>query len=733
MSGGSKKQTVGYRYHIGMHMALCHGPVDEVREIRVGGRTAWTGSVTANQQLAIDAEELFGGEEREGGIVGDVDVEFGGAAQAKNDYLLGRLGDVPAFRGLLALVLRRPYLGTVPRFKPWAVTAKREPAGWSGAPSGLIGDDANPAHIIFEAITNAKWGMAYSAQRVDTATFTDAANTLAAEGFGLSFLWNKAGQDIEDFVVDVTRYIDGSLYLDPATAQWRLKLHRADYTVGALPVLDQSNVVEVRDFSRPGWGELTNDVTVIYTDGEGATPSWKQQAISQQNQAAVRAQGGAVVSQEKRYPAITKASLANRVLARDLHQVSQPLARVELVLLATEGDIRPGDVRVWTDLDHGVQQLVIRVVEVDYGTLNDGRVRIKAVEDAFATQAAVFADPTPTDWVDPVSDPAPAPFRRLDEATYYHVALELNDSDTLLGEIADTDGFLTTQAVRPSGDAFGYQVQVDAGAGFARDADDGDFCPSVTLAAAIDGDQRVLSLDMATAVDLDLVEIDTWAYLVDEILAVRAIDTVAGTVTVDRGVIDTAPVAHAAGARIFFGQDFESVSRTEYTDGEQVDVKLLPATSLGRLALAAAPADSIVFDARFIRPYVGGRVRFNGLDFPAEVDGVPALAWAHRDRTQQTAGLVDQDAADIGPEPGTTYTVRVYDDQGALVRTETGIAGTSYTYDEATELADGGPFVTLGWQLEAVRDGWTSWQFQERTADLYGYGRRYGEHYGGIA
>ncbi|WP_119352877.1 hypothetical protein [Azohydromonas sediminis] len=41
MGGRRKKQTVGYRYRIGMHLVLCQGPVDAVQEIQVGERTAW--------------------------------------------------------------------------------------------------------------------------------------------------------------------------------------------------------------------------------------------------------------------------------------------------------------------------------------------------------------------------------------------------------------------------------------------------------------------------------------------------------------------------------------------------------------------------------------------------------------------------------------------------------------------------------------------------------------------
>ncbi len=42
MGGRSKSQTVGYRYSLGAHLALCHGPVDAIREIRVDDRIAWS-------------------------------------------------------------------------------------------------------------------------------------------------------------------------------------------------------------------------------------------------------------------------------------------------------------------------------------------------------------------------------------------------------------------------------------------------------------------------------------------------------------------------------------------------------------------------------------------------------------------------------------------------------------------------------------------------------------------
>lgn len=79
--------TAGFRYLFGIHMGVCRGPVDELIEVRVGDRTAWTGNVTANQAVQIDAYNLFGGEDGEGGVQGTMNVMFGEDNQLSLDAL----------------------------------------------------------------------------------------------------------------------------------------------------------------------------------------------------------------------------------------------------------------------------------------------------------------------------------------------------------------------------------------------------------------------------------------------------------------------------------------------------------------------------------------------------------------------------------------------------------------------------------------------------------------------
>lgn len=116
-----------------------------------------------------------------------------------------------------------------------------------------------------------------------------------------------------------------------------------------------------------------------------------------------------------------------------------------------------------------------------------------------------------------------------------------------------------------------------------------------------------------------------------------------------------------------------------------------------------------------MRPYPPGNVQINGSRWPASIGAAEELAitWAHRDRRQQTVNMIRQDEGSIGPEAGTTYTLRIYGETDTLICTASGITGTSYTYQSATEIADSGLGrlnTSLRVELESVRGGLASLQ-----------------------
>lgn len=87
---------------------------------------------------------------------------------------------------------------------------------------------------------------------------------------------------------------------------------------------------------------------------------------------------------------------------------------------------------------------------------------------------------------------------------------------------------------------------------------------------------------------------------------------------------------------------------------------------------------SVTFDSRAARPYPPGDVKLNGQRYPQEITGDLEITWAHRDRLLQADNLIDTLQPSVGPEPGTTYAVELYDvASSTLLHSETGISTTT--------------------------------------------------------
>lgn len=712
--GKGKSQVIGYKYYVGMHQVYAlspyAAPVTAIKKIKVGEQEAWTGNVTANTQITINQPDLFGGEKKEGGVVGSVDIEFGGIGQAVNDYLAAKLTGipVPAFRGLLGLVLRSPQVSAMnPYIKPWSVYASRINGGFYPA-TAAIGENMNPAHIIYEVLTSYEFGIGMASGDINIASFTAAADTLYAEGFGLSLFW-AGEQSAEDFVGYLLQHIDGSLFHQPATGQITLTLARDDFTLASLPILDSSNVLLVERFAQPLPGELTSEVQVKFEDQLTGTPG----SVTVQDIAVLEMQGGASVPVVRDYQGIPDTTLGAKVALRESRQLATPLASAEILCTRAVSDMNIGSAfrLQWPPL--GIDDMVMRVAEINYGTLTDGKITIVAMQDVFKVADTVIGVPSASGWTSPVSPPAAVPQRLVMEAPYWVITREIvSDFDSLLADIDPLSGLLLAAGNRPSGDAYDFRLYTRSGTGAYVDRVAGAFAPTAVLAAAVGLTETVFTIN--SGVDLDFVEADTWAHIDGELVKVVAVTET--QLTCRRGVLDTVPAAHAAGVIIHFADDFKAVDTTEWSSGQSVDAKLLTRTGIGRLLEASAPVNSVVMAQRFIRPYPPGNVQVNTVSYPASVTGDLTIAWAHRDRTLQTAYLVEQSEADIGPEIGTTYTVRIYNAQsgGTLIRTYAGLTGTSQIYTVAQATTDNGTKpANLRVEIESVRDSYTSWQAQK--------------------
>lgn len=188
------------------------------------------------------------------------------------------------------------------------------------------------------------------------------------------------------------------------------------------------------------------------------------------------------------------------------------------------------------------------------------------------------------------------------------------------------------------------------------------------------------------------------------------------TFAISRGCADTIPAAHAANSQVWFFSLSADGDNREYAATTEIAVKVLPVSATdGPVPISAAPPHDLTFNWRFSRPYAPGLMRCNGLPWYAgpfefeDEDTEFAFSWRHRDRVLQADQLVPHGDASIGPEPGTTYTVLVYDSSNTLVRTVTGLTGETWVYDRADAEADV-PSGTGRVEIFAVREGLNSWQ-----------------------
>lgn len=730
MSGGGGDQVTGYRYSLGVHMGVAHGPIDALLAIKVGDREAWTGNLTSSGTITISKPDLFGGDEKEGGIDGVADVMMGGDTQTANAYLTAQQGlPQPGYRGILSLVYRGLVSANNPYLKPWAMRVRRIAQGWKGGspwypekaaivlPNGA-GQAMNPAHIVYQCVTDDAWGMGLGSSVINDASFRAAADVFHAEGLGLCLHWTRQST-VEEFIRVVMDHAGAVLAQNRRTGLFELIPIRGGYSLASLPVFDQTNVIELESYQRPSPVEAVNEITVSFVE----VTTGEKGSVTAQNLANVQSQGG-TVAQPKSYPGIPTADLAVRVALRDLVAISTPLARVRLKVNRAGYALVPGNVVRFSWPKLGLVDLVLRVLQVRHDDTGGG-ISLECAEDVFAMPASGYVKAPPIAWSDPSNVPGVATNRIVTEATFYELQQRLGQAAALA--LAADAGYITTAAARPTSDAMSYQVRTRVGSAAYQRQAVGHFVPSGQISSELS--ITATTCTIGQTVDRELIEPGIVAAIGDELVRVDGFNAETGALTIGRGILDTTPKIHASGTRVYFLigalMGFENVERV---DGEVVSVKLLPRTGRGTLPEASAPVDVVTLDQRATRPYPPGRLRIAGQAYPsALIDQRVVISWSHRSRVQQN--LEGEETGNIGPEAGTTYSARLLRaSDSSVVASISGISGTSW--DAGVPAAD--TYIAEVW---SVRGGLESRQraragFVVSYATDPAWSRRWGVNWG---
>lgn len=709
--GGSV--TVGYRYYMAIMMGLCRGPIDEIREIKVGDKEAFPlgePTITATGGYSILAPELFGGDKKEGGVAGSFTFLSGASDQIAPQWWKDMMtGDVPDFRGVATCMFDGLICSLNPYPKKWKFRLRRVYQGWDGpvwhpelAGLELSGGirAMNPAHILYECATNRDWGRGLARSRINDAAWLEAAQTLYDEQFGLCIRWNRQ-ETLQDFVQVVLNHIGGSIYTDRESGLLTLRLMRDDYDPETLPLFDyNSGLLSVDSGETAARDNAVNEVIVKYH-----TPIVDEdREVRAQNVASIQTLGS-VNSTTADYSGIPTFELASRVAQRDLRINTTSGRRYKLKLDRRAWRIYPGAAFRISAPDKGIANLILRAGKITDGSLTTGEIQVEAVIDVFGLPTSAFVSQQESQWTPPDTTPLVATIRRFREFTYRDMVLRLSPADLAIVDVHS--GILGTMAVKPAPLALNYAIATRTGSDPFVDRGTETFVPAIILSTFVDHYETVFAFDVSY--ELGLVEIGDVVQIDDEIVRLDAIDidpdTGEGTITVARGCLDTVPTVHNVGAVAFFVANDLGTDNREYSDGETVDIKILTVTSTATLDKSLAPTNSLLITARQGRPYPPAAVHINTVpchDVPT-VTGSMLIQWVHRDRLLQQDQMVSHFEASIGPEAGTTYNIRVYSASNVLLQTFPNLTDPSL-------LVPNGLTGVLRFELESERDGITSLQ-----------------------
>ena len=721
MSGGGKSGSVyaGTKYYLGAHMVLCLGNIDSLNKIYADDKLLWSGVNTGGLSY-IDKPNVWGGESKQGGVVGNINLLRGEASQPVDPYLNSKIsGNIPAFRGVASVVLQRLYYGMNPYVKGFSFEVKRTGNLVSGLPQWQpqladINGDMNPSHILRECITSRVFGMGKPESYINESMFLASATTLHDEGFGLSFTWSSEST-VESFMEEVLEHIGGALVEDSTSGSVGLSLFRKDYIEADLPVFSEDNISKFESFDRAGISETVNTLVVTYSSIKG----YSGESVTVSDPANIHAQGG-IVSQKKSYIGITKPELALKVAQRDLLSMSRSLSKCRFKVSRVGFDLVQGSLIKLSWSAIGLTETVFRVTQVQSGLFLKGDITVSAVEDIFSFTGETFTSVQPSGWVEPSYEPVDTPYKKAVEASYVWVTYNISSAD--IATLQSDFSIAVSIVSAPSSGHQNYYLNSKLPTTSFVEKGLSSFCSRARL--SVTGMVRETTSSVVYYEDFGVFEdeslVGSYAYIGEELLVVLSINKSTKTIVFNRGIYDTTPQPHAVGSTILFCEGFEVSDGNEYSEGEVINMRARTQTSLGILELASASEYSITTSGRYHKPYCGGNFKINGVSFPSSVltSGGETITWSHRDRELQTVYPNLQSEGDIGPESGVTYTVKVFDRNGTLIHTQSNISGTSYVFPSATELTATGETLvepTITYQLSAQRSGYDSHQNQTCT------------------
>lgn len=697
------KTTVGYRYHMGIQLGICHGEDVILREVKFGDQVAWNGE-SSGGAIQINKPTLFGGDEDgTGGVSGTLRFYGGSLIQTANAYLVGLLGAdvVSPIRGIAYAVLEGMYIGNASTPEAVSFVCSRFPKSPSTEPDSAlyekVGLDANPAYFLYEIITHPAFGADIAFTTVDVESFVAAAKTLHDEGLGISCVIDTA-RTAADVIDDIKKIIQGSLNTDPATGALKLRLIRNNYSLDEVPEIGPWNVKSLSDFSRGSLDTAVNEVKLKYTS---TADDYNERTVIAQNNG-LRIHKGDSDGQTLSMPMISTRETAAKIVQRELSAISVPLASCIAECHRSMADAEVGDVVKLTWPAQKIEKILMRVTAVDLGAPTDGAVRLTLIQDVFGVFESFYTTGSEAKWQKPSFEPV--------DVTRY----DFIEAPAILTPSQTTRSILIAAEKPVAGRDFRLQAKSNSEGSWV-DAGVQQFTPLCFLSQALTANRF---FEGEVELGGDVGELDS--YTPEEVrsgLGLLLVSSVSGLEwisyesvsrygsgsasvgVVNRGLFNTRPVSHPVGARVWAVSEGFAVTPWQYASGDTVGVKMLVGTQTVRQDFAVAAERSFTVGTRNDRPWTPERVKVNGHG-SGFISGLATITWRRRDGGTPAVVFNSDDVS-----YGSSLTRIVVKSGGQVVKDVAEVEGESWVFDDEQALNDGTWFRNLTFEVSAQKPG----------------------------
>lgn len=397
----SQTVTSGYEYYASFAQVICMGPVDKLHAIYASGEKIWEGPVDVSE-----ADE--GGRAYLTTKLGPVHFYFGTATQTapeqamsllKIDYGSGaEQATALTLPGVCYAIMSHLHFGSQTTPPVMVFEVERNPEHLA-LTAHSVSDDGLVPEIVYDLLTNEVYGCGIPADDIDSTSFIAACETTLADGVGLGVLADES-TDARTLIGQLLAYVDGYLYVEAGKIKIGLVRGLSAGELAALPVLNESDLIEEPEPSNTGLSDTWGRTLVTFTDRDNG---WEDSAEAFEDMTSYETLGRRV-DKVFSFPYVRQREIAKRLAAQIGSRSAVPDVLWNLTLSPGRRTLHVGDHFKLTYAKLGITAKVLRVTEIRHGSHEDPAVNLVAIEVNAADLGNLYVPSSDQDYVPPVVD-----------------------------------------------------------------------------------------------------------------------------------------------------------------------------------------------------------------------------------------------------------------------------------------------------------------------------------------